>query len=52
MCILNSRTITKKIFKGNIIDTLREKIKWNHIKCSLKEGEMKQRTNAENREQL
>lgn len=40
-----------------MIDMLKEKTKWNNIKCSIKrkqkkKGEKKQKTNAMNRKQL
>ena len=37
--IKNYRATTKNIFKRSIIGMLREKRKWNHIKCSIKARE-------------
>lgn len=43
MQIANSRENIKKFLKANIIDILREKRKWNHIRCSVESKEGRQR---------
>lgn len=36
MSLVNSRATTKIFFKRNKIDTLRDEIRWNYIKFSIK----------------
>lgn len=52
MCIVNPEAIKK--LKRNINDTLKEDLKWNHVKCKCKnregrEKEKKKKRSAKNK---